>query len=467
MPLRTLVALVWTILASPPGTSAQDVPITTFGIQPNASEDAGPAVRKAIEYLRAHPGATLRVPPRRLPLRGRRRPPRSSSSSRTPTSSTRGGWPSISTSSHTSGSVATARGSCSATASCRSRYVGRRTSRSPASRSTGPRPLMSEGTVAAADADGITLRIDRAAVPVRRRGWAIVLRGRGPARSSPGTSWSSTRRYSAVAARTGDAGCLGRDWRGYTASEPSPGLRAAGSPLREAAARRQRPRGAARGPRPCRHVHREQLRGGALGHRVPAHLRARGAVAVLERPHVPERARQARARLVAAVRRARRRLPLLELPREDPGRPLLVLRADGRRDQRPRHLGGGHRARKAPRTVACRFMHDQSVGLRFGDPGDEISILDRASMLPVGRRRSWHSAARGSATSRSISTPTSPSLPPGGLALENLTWTPEVTIRGSLFGGGRARGLLLTTPRTGGHRGQHLPVERLGDHHLG
>ena len=40
------------------------------------------------------------------------------------------------------------------------------------------------------------------------------------------------------------------------------------------------------------------------------------------------------------------------------------------------------------------------------------------------------------------------SLPEGGAALENLTWTPEVTIRDNLFGGVRARGLLVTTPRT-------------------
>jgi hypothetical protein len=83
----------------------------------------------------------------------------------------------------------------------------------------------------------------------------------------------------------------------------------------------------------------------------------------------------------------------------------------------------------------------------FGEPGDELSIIDRASMLPVGAVRLAAIRRLGLRDFEIDVDGDVPAPPPGGLALENLTWTPEVSIRRNLFGGGRARGLLVTTPR--------------------
>lgn len=98
-------------------------------------------------------------------------------------------------------------------------------------------------------------------------------------------------------------------------------------------------------------------------------------------------------------------------------------------------------------TLRCGFMHDQSVGLRFGDPGDTVSLLDHETMLSRGTLK-LKSLRRLSAQEFEI-TFTTPI--PANLnvtdALENLTWTPSFTVRKSVFGRVRARGLLVSTPK--------------------
>ena len=55
----TLLAVV-TFAPAPP--DASEISIVAFGLRPGEARDAGPAVRKAIAYLAAHPGTTLVFP---------------------------------------------------------------------------------------------------------------------------------------------------------------------------------------------------------------------------------------------------------------------------------------------------------------------------------------------------------------------------------------------------------------------
>lgn len=97
-------------------------------------------------------------------------------------------------------------------------------------------------------------------------------------------------------------------------------------------------------------------------------------------------------------------------------------------------------------SVRCRFMHGQSVGLRGGDPGDTISFLDHETLLSRGLGR-IKSLERHSPEDFTVHF--EKRIPYGlrvGDALENLTWTPDFTVRRTIFGRVRARGLLVSTP---------------------
>lgn len=95
--------------------------------------------------------------------------------------------------------------------------------------------------------------------------------------------------------------------------------------------------------------------------------------------------------------------------------------------------------------LLCRLV--QGAGLKYGDAGDTISFLDHETLL-----------SRGQAKAKEIKhlnleefeiqfdSPIPADLVEGD-ALENLTWTPSLTVRKSEFGTVRARGLLVTTPK--------------------
>ncbi len=103
--------------------------------------------------------------------------------------------------------------------------------------------------------------------------------------------------------------------------------------------------------------------------------------------------------------------------------------------------------RLGPQTLRCRFAHGQSVGLKFGDAGDEISFLDPETMLSRGKGRIAAIVRR---SPEEFDVTFADGLPKdlkAGDALENLTWTPSVAIRRTTFGRVRARGLLVSTPR--------------------
>lgn len=97
--------------------------------------------------------------------------------------------------------------------------------------------------------------------------------------------------------------------------------------------------------------------------------------------------------------------------------------------------------------LKCKFMHDQSIGLRFGDVGDEVSLLDHETLLPRWKStitNIWRVNAQEFEVEFKDPLPADMNL---GDALENLTWTPSFMVRKSIFGRVRARGLLVSTPR--------------------
>ena len=97
--------------------------------------------------------------------------------------------------------------------------------------------------------------------------------------------------------------------------------------------------------------------------------------------------------------------------------------------------------------LKCRFMHEQSTGMNWGHPNDTISFIEHKSMQTVSKKllKSF-----GKLTPEEFLVEFNDPLPAGiviGDALENLSWSPEVTIQNCRFGSCRARGLLVSTPR--------------------
>ncbi|MCU4157826.1 right-handed parallel beta-helix repeat-containing protein [Carboxylicivirga sp. A043] len=96
--------------------------------------------------------------------------------------------------------------------------------------------------------------------------------------------------------------------------------------------------------------------------------------------------------------------------------------------------------------IKCRFMHDMSAGLVWGQPGEQVGFIENKSMRTVGfgTIEAFETLNKEEFTVQ-LSAPI-PEEIKAGAALENLTWTPDVDIRNSMFGSCRARGLLLSTP---------------------
>ncbi len=100
----------------------------------------------------------------------------------------------------------------------------------------------------------------------------------------------------------------------------------------------------------------------------------------------------------------------------------------------------------SPTRLKCRFMHGMSAGMVWGNKGEKIGFIENKSMRTIGI---------GELTDFNFITKNEfivefkepiPQPIQAGAALENLTWTPDVEIRNSVFGSCRARGLLLSTP---------------------
>ena len=111
--------------------------------------------------------------------------------------------------------------------------------------------------------------------------------------------------------------------------------------------------------------------------------------------------------------------------------------------------------------VHARAVHRDDLG-----PPGRPRRLHRAPVDAHGRRGRLASFRPRTATrSRSPSTSPCRRSVVEGDALENLTWSPDVTIRDNDFDSNRARGVLVSTPGRVLDREQPLRVERLGHPH--
>lgn len=100
-----------------------------------------------------------------------------------------------------------------------------------------------------------------------------------------------------------------------------------------------------------------------------------------------------------------------------------------------------------PGKLTVRFMHGQTYGFEAFSAGDSVSFIHAASLQSFGLGKVKSAAL---VTEREmvleLETPP-PALLQKGDVLENLTWTPTLTIKNCRFEGTNTRGLLVTTPR--------------------
>ena len=108
------------------------------------------------------------------------------------------------------------------------------------------------------------------------------------------------------------------------------------------------------------------------------------------------------------------------------------------------------------RTLVGRYMHGQSWGFHWGDPGDSVQFIQANTMELTGRTnfitsiRPHDQASEDGArefllTFRDALDPAISEA--GAYGIENLTWTPEVRFAGNTVRNNRARGALFSTPR--------------------
>jgi hypothetical protein len=98
------------------------------------------------------------------------------------------------------------------------------------------------------------------------------------------------------------------------------------------------------------------------------------------------------------------------------------------------------------RKLKCRFMHDQSTGMNWGHSNDTIGYLENENMQTLGKGivKSFEKINRDEFTIEF--TDTVPLEIVAGDALENLSWSPSLTVQNCKFHSCRARGLLVSTP---------------------
>ena len=98
-------------------------------------------------------------------------------------------------------------------------------------------------------------------------------------------------------------------------------------------------------------------------------------------------------------------------------------------------------------TLRCQFLHHQSEGLEWACTGDEIKFLNKNTWYTVGtgKIKSFTKIDKKLFDIELEQVPPD-NIEPGD-GLENITWTPSITISNSFFGSCRARGILVTTPR--------------------
>jgi len=96
--------------------------------------------------------------------------------------------------------------------------------------------------------------------------------------------------------------------------------------------------------------------------------------------------------------------------------------------------------------LLCKFMHHQSKGVVWARPGEMVGLIDCRNMKTVDTGLVKSFLSRDSIFFEITFKAPIPEEISEDDALENLTWTPNVTIRNCYFGSHRARGMLISTP---------------------
>jgi hypothetical protein len=304
-------------------------------------------------------------------------------------------------------------------------------------------PLTAEATVEAATEDYVDLRIDDRQFPFVVEQDKLVFVGEGWK-----SAWSSAMEFDAKSLRvvpgTGDAGVFGQGWRDYRAAGLEPG--------RVRLTRRFLRRPAVGNVLVLRHSARDHagifvvdsrdvtIEDVTLHHAAGLGLLAQFAenLTVRNFKAVPSPARRVVSGHDDGIQVSNCRGQVLVEGSRFHGLmddPINVHGTSVKIVEKP-----------APDRLVCRFMHEQSTGMLWGHPADRVGFIDHDTMHTAGEG--------GVAAFRAIDRDTFevklqkpvPAEVKVGDALENLTWSPDVTIRNNDFDSNRARGLLVSTP---------------------
>ena len=304
-------------------------------------------------------------------------------------------------------------------------------------------PLSAEAVVARVTTDDIDLRIDESQFPYRIEGGKLVFVGEGWQ-----SAWWGTMEFDGgtlqVVPQTGDSGCLGGGWERYRAEALEKGLVRLN--------RRFGRRPALGNVLVLRHSERDHAglfivdsKDVTVENVNLFHCAGLGLLAQFS-----ENITLRRYNVVPAPRRK-------VLSGHDDGahfsncRGLIEVdscRFHGLMDDPINVHGTSVRivARPAADRLSCRFMHEQSTGMTWGRAGDQIGFIEHRTMRTMGRGKCAKIEAKDRDTfDVTFDAPVPPTIKVGD-ALENLTWTPDVTIHHCHFASNRARGVLISTP---------------------
>lgn len=113
--------------------------------------------------------------------------------------------------------------------------------------------------------------------------------------------------------------------------------------------------------------------------------------------------------------------------------------------------------READNVLIGRYMHGQSYGFKWGDPGDTVQFIASRTMELIGDKAVIKAiepvdkpTVAGAKVMRiTFDRPVDPAISEtGAYGMENLEWCPEVRFTGNTVRNNRARGALFSTPRT-------------------
>ena len=99
------------------------------------------------------------------------------------------------------------------------------------------------------------------------------------------------------------------------------------------------------------------------------------------------------------------------------------------------------------KKIKVRFMHAQTYGFKAFFAGDSIAFINPQTLMTLGYAIITKATLINRREMEIKLNKNPPSVVTAGICIENLTWTPEVTIQNSRFERTNTRGVLLTTRR--------------------